>query len=148
DPALGNSRLRPEQAIHLVAGVESRPLRGVPSLSIESNVFYKDLRNLTVSSADLTQRDGRIQPLVYSDEGIGRVYGADLFVHQDSPRLVYGWISYTLSHSERLDHPGQAWRSFRYDQTHVLTVVAGYHLPWDIDVGARFRFATGNPDTD
>jgi hypothetical protein len=148
DPALGNPRLRPEQAIHLVAGVESRPLHGVPSLSIESNVFYKDLRHVPVSAAELTQRDGRVQPLVYSDEGIGRVYGADLFVHQDSPRWLYGWIAYTLSRSERLDHPGQAWRAFRFDQTHVLTLVVGYHLPWDIDVGARFRFATGNPDTD
>jgi hypothetical protein len=148
DPALGNPRLRAEQAVHLVASVESRPFRRVPSLSVESNLFYKDLRNLPVASTDALLRDGRVEPVLYSDEGIGRVYGADLFVHQDSPRWLYGWIAYTLSRSERLDHPGQPWRSFRYDQTHVLTLVLGYHLPWDIDVGARFRFATGNPDTD
>jgi TonB dependent receptor len=148
DPAIGNPMLRPEQAVHLVAGVESRPFRRLPSLSLESNAFYKDLRNLPVSADGSTQRDGHAQPLVYSDEGVGRVYGADLFVRQDSPRWLYGWISYTLSRSERLDHPGQAWRSFRFDQTHVLTVVLGYHLPWDIDIGARFRYATGNPDTD
>jgi outer membrane receptor protein involved in Fe transport len=147
DPVLGNPRIRPAQAIHLVVGVESRPFRRAPSLSIESNAFYKDLRNLTVGSSDATVRDGRLHPLVYDDGGIGRVYGADLFVHQDSPRFVYGWISYTVSRSERLDHPGQPWRAFRFDQTHVLTLVLGYHLPWDVDVGARFRYATGNPDT-
>src|SRR5262249_13338299 len=35
----------------------------------------------------------------------------------------------------------------QYDQTHILTVVAGYHLPWEVDLGLRFRYVTGNPDT-
>jgi hypothetical protein len=28
-----------------------------------------------------------------------------------------------------------------------LTLIVGYHLPWEIDVGARFRYVTGNPNT-
>jgi len=86
-----------------------------------------------------------------SDEGLGRVYGGDLFIRQDSARWLYGWISYTLLRSERLDPPGQpgaAFRPFRFDQNHILTLVVGYHLPWDIDIGARFRYISGNPDTD
>jgi hypothetical protein len=58
---------------------------------------------------------------------------------------VYGWLSYTLSRSERRDGPLQPWRTFQYDQTHILTLVAGYHLPWEIDLGLRLRYATGNP---
>ena len=33
------------------------------------------------------------------------------------------------------------------DQTHVLTLVVSYQLPWGLDVSARFRYVTGNPTT-
>ena len=71
-----------------------------------------------------------VVPEVYSDEGIGRVYGGDLLAQaRQRASRVYGWIAYTLLKSERQDHPGQPWRPFQYDQTHILTLVAGYHLP-------------------
>lgn len=34
---------------------------------------------------------------------------------------------------------------YRFDQTHILTVLATYKLPWELDIGARFRYVTGNP---
>ena len=148
DPVLGNPALRPQRAVHLTAGVESRPFQRFPSLLVEASGFYKDLQNLLVASTDTVRDgDGHLRALRYGDEGTGRVYGGELLIRQESPRWVYGWISYTLSRSERVDHPGESARAFRFDQTHILTLVLGYHLPWNIDLGARFRYATGNPDT-
>jgi TonB family protein len=147
DAVLGNPKLRAEQAWHFTVGLDTRPLPFYRALRVELNLFYKDLRNIAVSSDVNTQRDGKIVPERYSDEGIGRVYGGDLLLKIDNGKKLYGWLSYTLLKSERRDHPGDPWRPFQYDQTHILTVIAGYHLPWEIDVGARFRYVTGNPMT-
>jgi hypothetical protein len=147
DAVLGNPKLRAEQALHYTVGLETRPLPFYRALKLELNLFYKDLRNVAVSSDAFTQRDGEVVPERYSDEGIGRVYGGDLLLKVDDGHRLYGWLSYTLLKSERRDHRGEPWRPFQYDQTHILTVIAGYHLPWEIDVGARFRYVTGNPTT-
>ena len=62
--------------------------------------------------------------------------------------LAFGWIAYTVSRSERKDSPEDPWRLFRYDQTHILTIIASYKLPWwKLEVGIRFRYVTGNPTT-
>jgi TonB family protein len=147
DAVLGNPNLRAEQAWHFTAGIDARPLPWWRALRVELNLFYKDLRNVAVTSFDNTQRDGKIVPERYSDEGIGRIYGGDLLLKIDNGHPLYGWLSYTLLKSERRDHPGDPWRPFQYDQTHILTLIVGYHLPWEIDVGARFRYVTGNPST-
>jgi outer membrane receptor protein involved in Fe transport len=147
DPVLGNPAVRPEQAVHVTVGVDTRPIPRWRALLIELNLFYKDLRYIAVGSDLFTRRDGKTVPEVYTDEGIGRVYGGDLLIKHDSPKYVYGWIAYTLLKSERQDHPGEPWRPFQYDQTNILTMVLGTHLPYDFDLGVRFRWVTGNPDT-
>ena len=57
-----------------------------------------------------------------------------------------GFLSYTLSRSERNDH-GQEWRLFNWDQTHILTLAGAYRLGGSWDVSATFRYVTGNPLT-
>jgi hypothetical protein len=59
----------------------------------------------------------------------------------------FGWASYTFSRSERRDAPGEAWHRFQFDQTHILTLMASYVLPRGWQVGARYRYVTGNPYT-
>ncbi len=147
DAVLGNPAVRPEQAVHVTVGIDTRPIPKWRSLLLEVNLFYKDLRYLAVGSDQFVLRGGMVRPEVYTDEGYGRVYGGDFLLKHDSPRYVFGWIAYTLLRSERQDHPGEAFRPFQYDQTHILTLVLGTHLPWDLDVGVRFRWVTGNPDT-
>jgi TonB family protein len=133
----GNPTLRPESAIHYVTGVETR---ATATLHVELQAFYKDLRDLVVRGALPTD-----PPL--EGGGIGRVYGAELLVRQELWRNFFGWISYTLMRSERQDHSGDPWRPFQYDQTHILTVLGSYKLPYGFQVGLRFRYATGNPYT-
>jgi outer membrane receptor protein involved in Fe transport len=147
DSVLGNPRIRAEEAWHLTVGVETRPIRKYPPFSIELNFFYKDITYIAVTSDQYVLAGGRVKPESYTDEGIGRVYGGDLLVKHDSNKYVYGWIAYTLMKSERQDHRGEPWRPFQYDQTNILTAVLGTHLPWEIDLGIRFRYVTGNPET-
>ena len=74
----------------------------------------------------------------------GQAYGLETLIRRQSGRIS-GWVSYTLSRSERIFPCGL--RPADYDQTHVLNVVVQARLPWRIDVGARLYFATGRPET-
>ena len=134
----GNPDLKPEYAIHYVAGVEVKPYS---SLYISADGFYKDLRDTVVSNAT-----GGFPTLV--NEGIGRVYGGELLVRQQLYKGLFGWVSYTISRSERKDHSDSPdWRLFQYDQTHILTAIASYQFGRGYQVGLRFRYVTGNPFT-
>src|SRR5205814_8009795 len=96
DAALGNPRLRPQQAIQASLGVESAPLSSLPWLRGELTFFYKDLRDLPAPSDALVVRDGKLVPALYSDAGVGRVYGLDLLLRKELSKWFYGWIAYSL----------------------------------------------------
>jgi hypothetical protein len=49
--------------------------------------------------------------------------------------------------SERRDSPGDSFRLFDYDQTHIFAAVGTYRLPRNWEVGFRFRLVSGNPTT-
>ncbi|MDB4970273.1 MAG: TonB family protein / TonB-dependent receptor, partial [Myxococcales bacterium] len=133
----GNPNLSPERGIHYVAGIE---IAATPSLHIDAQGFYKDLHDLIVRGV------APADPTLYNG-GVGRVYGGELLVRQELWRNFFGWVSYTLSRSERRDHPADPWRLFQYDQTHILTILGSYKLPLHFQVGLRFRYASGNPYT-
>lgn len=135
--AFGNPDLSPERSVHYVAGVDLDP---TPTLHVEAEGFYKDLHDLIVRGEHVGD------PLLVND-GVGRVYGGELLVRQELSHNFFGWISYTLSRSERRDHPDSSWRRFQYDQTHILTLVGSYVLPRGWQVGLRFRYVTGSPIT-
>jgi pimeloyl-ACP methyl ester carboxylesterase len=84
---------------------------------------------------------------VLVNQGQGRVYGGELLVRQELFKGFFGWVAYTISRSERKDHPDDPWRLFQYDQTHILTVIGSYKFGRGFQVGIRFRYVTGNPYT-
>ena len=75
------------------------------------------------------------------------MYGVELLFRKELTTRLFGWIAYTFSRSQRIDRPGDQWRLFDFDQTHNLTAIASYKLPRGWQIGARFRFITGNPET-
>lgn len=133
-PRFGNPSLGWQVSTTYILGSELVLPRG---LRIEAQGFFKDLRNLVVD-------DSRT---LYSNDGLGRAYGGQILLRQPLWHGLTGWVAYTLSRSERRDHPDQPWRLFRFDQTHILTVVASYDLPWGLSASLRFRFGSGNPTT-
>ncbi|MCK6518330.1 hypothetical protein L6R46_25135, partial [Myxococcota bacterium] len=82
-----------------------------------------------------------------TNEGVGRVKGLEFMLRQAAVNQTFGWVSYTLSKSERRDYPDSEWVLFDFDQTHILTVVGGYKLPYGIEASGRFQYVTGNPYT-
>jgi hypothetical protein len=133
----GNPQLQPEWGLHYVLGAEFQPFS---RLHINIEGFYKDLRNLVVTGEMRSDA-------IYNNDGVGRVYGAEALVRLELFHNLFGWISYTLSRSENQDHPNQDWHLFEYDQTHIFTILASYKLPKGFQVGARFRYVTGDPTT-
>ena len=74
----------------------------------------------------------------------GDAYGLELLARKQSGRVT-GWLSYTLSRSERVYSCGLAPSDF--DQTHVFSAVAEVRLPWRLTAGARLNLSTGRPYT-
>ncbi|HWE31745.1 MAG TPA: TonB-dependent receptor, partial [Polyangia bacterium] len=134
---VGNPNLLPEQGWHYVVGADFDPYA---TLHIEVEGFYKDLRQLVVPGEHAGDP-------IQENDGIGRVYGGELLVRQELFHNFFGWVSYTISRSERKDHPDTPWRLFSSDQTHILTILGSYKLPRGYQVGVRFRYVTGNPYT-
>jgi len=73
----------------------------------------------------------------------GRSYGVEILLRRRQVGDLFGWISYTLSRSERLAPDG--WKAFDFDRTHMLQLVAGMRLPRDWELGARFQAVSGRP---
>ncbi len=141
----GNPDLTFEKAMHYALGTEWRPLDFV---TVDTTLFFRDSFDLvSTTNAEVLDDEGRRRPLIYDNTGQGRAYGWELLVRHNPRNNFFGWIAYTLSRSERLSRSTGDWVLFGFDQTHILTLVAGYNLPWNFDVSGRFRLVTGNPET-
>ena len=139
-PVFGNPTIGVSRAAHLSGGFNYK-LR--PTLTLEIIGFYKRMW-------DLVSRNANPSPPVadsLTQDEIGRAYGGQALLRQELLRGFFGWITYSLTRSERRDHPGTDWRLFDFDQTQALGVVASYQLGHGWDVGARFRYTTGFPRT-
>ena len=74
----------------------------------------------------------------------GRSYGVEVLVRRPAHRKIYGWLSYTLSKSERV--LAEAYNSRApsdWDQRHVLSLVTGYRFEGGTSVGVRVHYNTG-----
>lgn len=144
DVNVGNPDLRPPYAIQ--SGIGGGRSLGEHT-RIEGELFHKWLGDLVVDvPGDPGDPGAAIDET--SNEGIGRAYGAEVLLKRELTEKLYGWIAYTLSKSELADpYERGGWRPFEYDQTHILTALAGYRLPRGWELGVRMRYATGNPTT-
>lgn len=139
-PVFGNPNVTLSRAVHLSGGVGYK-LR--PTLTLEVVGFYKRM-------FDLVSRNENPSPPVadsLTQDEVGRAYGGQLLLRQELLHGFFGWITYSLTRSERRDHPDTDWRLFDFDQTQALGVVASYQLGHGWDLGTRFRYTTGFPRT-
>jgi len=146
DKNVGNPDLRAPYAIQTGIG---GGYRFGENTNVEAELFYKWLDDLVVErprDPGDPNSSSFISPL--DNRGIGRAFGMEILLKRELTEKLYGWIAYTLSKSERASpyEPG-GWRPFEFDQTHILTALAGYRLPHGWEAGVRMRYATGNPDT-
>ena len=110
-------------------------------------VFYKYLQNQLdyVDNADLL-----INKYVEAQflQGIGRAYGLELYIKKTKGKWN-GWISYTLSRTERKVQgiSNNEWFLSRYDRTHLINFVNTYDINKKWSVSLTFVFLSGTPAT-
>ena len=95
-----------------------------------------DLRDPTLTSHDPLAGDF----LVRRD---GRSYGLEVMIRRPETERLHGWLSYTLSKSERVVGRGVIGPS-DWDQRHILNMVVGYRIG-NTTLGARVHVNTGRP---
>ena len=140
----GNPDLQLQSAIQSSVGAEWQITR---ALSLDFSGFFNYLWDLPSSSSEFLIKNGNITPTRFKNEEQGRVMGFDLLLRHKPYKNFFGWVAYTFSRSERKNPNEPNWFLFANDQTHILTLVASYNLPYGFQVGARFRLVTGNPTT-
>lgn len=141
----GNPNLVAERAVHYAIGYEQKIDPAWLDLSV--TLFYKTLDGLVEGSDAYVERDGELVPERYDNSGRGRAYGMELLIRLQPDHIIYGWLAYTLSKSERFNPEVDEWIPFAFDQPHLLTLLFGLDLPRNWNVSIRFRVASGNPDT-
>jgi hypothetical protein len=112
-----------------------------------TEVYYKSLQNQIdyINGAELNFNQNIESQLLY---GKGRAYGLELFLKKKYGRLN-GWISYTLSRSERkfdmINHG--SYYPAKQDRTHDVSIVGIYQLSDKWTISATWVYYTGNAVT-
>jgi TonB-dependent Receptor Plug Domain len=122
----------PERSTQVVLGAEFGPSAG---FKVQASGYFTDRRDLLT----------RVDDGKYENLGSGQTYGGELLLNLRRGNVA-AWLSYSLSHSTRVDRPGDRTRLFDFDQPHDLNLAASWKLGrWQL--GARFRYSSGQPYT-
>ncbi len=145
EPPFGNPNLVHEKAFQASFGVEHR---FTEAINLDVTGFYNRRYDLVVAPGITTvNADGSVTNQRLGNLGLGRAYGLEVLLRHEITRNFFGWLAYTLNRSEQRRHGADAYRITSFDQTHILTLVGSYRLPWGFELGARFRYVTGRPVT-
>lgn len=140
-------RIKPMRSHQYAAGGYYTGIRGW-EFSVEG--YYKDMRNV------LEYKDGvSFFGSSYGWEnkvemGKGRSVGIE-FMAQKTTGKTTGWLSYTLSKSERKFAKGGVnngeWFPYKYDRRHSVNLTVNHKFGERIDIGASWVFYTGGTST-
>ncbi len=143
--APSSNNIKPQLADQVAVGYFRNFANNTFEASVEG--YYKTLQNQLeyVSNADLLLNRQFEGDLI---KGKGRAYGLEFFIKKNSGKLT-GFISYTLSRSERLFEGlnKNDWYPTRFDKTHILNITANYDITDRWSLGANWTYQTGTPGT-
>ncbi|BDD11584.1 collagen-binding protein (plasmid) [Fulvitalea axinellae] len=112
-----------------------------------AEVYYKDIQNVLdyKVGADVILNENVEADLLYGD---GRAYGLELHLKKKTGKLT-GWLSYTLSRSERKfdELNNNDWFPAKQDRTHDISITAVYKLSERVKLSGNWVFYTGNAVT-
>ena len=133
-PEIGNPDLKSSNSSHYVLEVE-REITSSTHLKLAG--YYKNHHQIIT-------RDNISN---YLNQGEGFARGAEVLLrHREGDRLI-GFLSYAYSRSLRRDQPESRLQFYDFDQTHVATLAGSYNLTPALEIGAKWRYSTGNPYT-
>ena len=133
-PSIGNPALKSSRASHYILELKRQLSQDT---EIKMAAYYKDLAGLATTDDEAA----------YLNQGVGYAQGTEIFLRHRSGERLFGWISYAYALSQRRDRPGEPYRPYSFDQTHVATLAASYKLTPTWEFGAKWQYRTGNPYT-
>ena len=140
-----SNNIRPEIADQVSAGYFVNFKDNMFELSIEG--YYKWMQNQIDYSdtAQLRANEQVDRGLLY---GNGRAYGGELFFKKRTGKVT-GWISYTLSRTERkyTEINNNTWFPAHYDRTHDFAIVLMWDITPRINLSGTWVYSTGNAVT-
>jgi TonB family protein len=162
DSVWGNPDLPITKARQAVLGYEYQI---TDLISLDAQAYYNRQYQIPMNGGDsISLKTGKNINFLPDQEG--RMYGLELMLRHNQGEHFFGWISYSLSRSERRsprpDNPDmgggsssnlvrawdpKAWHIFGKDQTHNLQLVGSWRLSRGWETGLRVRYVTGNPET-
>ena len=115
------------------------------NISVES--YYKDMENQIDyrNNADVFLNENAEAELLF---GKGRSYGLE-FLCKKEDGIFTGWISYTLSRTEKQFNEinNGTWYPARQDRTHDISIVANLKASKKLSLSATWVYYTGNAIT-
>jgi hypothetical protein len=140
-----SNNVKPEISDQVSAGYYRNFSRSRYEFSAE--IYYKYLQNQIdyKNGALLVANEAVESQLLY---GRGRAYGLELFMKKKYGKIT-GWISYTLSRTERrIDGiNNDLWYPATQDQTHNIAIVAIFKTGKKWTLSSDFVYNTGNAVT-
>jgi hypothetical protein len=126
------TNIESEHSTQNIVGLQWEPVDGA---RVQTSAYYTDRTNLIT----------RISGAELGNEGRGTTVGGELLAtYRGGPWFT--WLSYSYSHSTRIDHPGDKSRLFTFDQPHSMNAAASWqHKRWTL--GGRFQLYSGLPYT-
>jgi TonB family protein len=137
----GNPDLTTTKASHYVAGYEWRIL---DYINVDFQVYYNRQWDKARATTLNEQNNGMS---TFTDDGKAKIFGYELLLKCNRVKNFSGWLSYTLSKSQRFDYELNRYVLFEKDQTHNITAVTTWYLKHGVECGARLQYTTGNPAT-
>ena len=146
DQWIGNSyNIKPEISDQYSVGYVNTLNQNMFEMSTE--LYYKNLQNQLdyVDGAEVNTLADVESALLY---GVGRAYGFEWLLKKKEG-LFTGWVSYTLSKTERkIDGINQNnWYNAKQDRTHDIAVVGIYTINSKWSVSGVFVYNTGDAVT-
>jgi len=139
------NNLKPSLADQVAIGYFKNLKNNTYEASVEA--YYKSTQNIVdyVNGADLFFNDAIETELL---EGKARAYGLEFYVKK-SKGAYKGWVSYTLSKSERIVDgvSNSEWFNNRYDRPHNFNINISRKLSKRLELSASFTYASGTPST-
>ena len=132
--SVGNPELSTSQASHYVLEY-TREISETTEIKVAG--YYKNLVDLVTNDDDTR----------YLNQGVGFAQGSEVFLRHQAGERFLGWGSYAYGLSKRRDRPGDPYRYYSFDQTHVATLAATYSPTPTWEIGAKWQYRTGNPYT-
>ncbi len=111
---------------------------------VSGEVYYKWLSNLIAYKNGASYLTSGDWENAIETHGLGRAYGMELFLKRLEGKTT-GWISYTLSKSERqFENINRgAFYPFKYDRRHNISIVFNHRFSEKFELGVNWVYATG-----